>query len=189
MAPRKGASPFSRVKSPQLDPNKYWYVLSNKVFGERPPKYFCRKFSARFPEDLKIKRGDLQNEDGGPHEGKASSEDKIVASSCGVMAAFLRHAADSPLFKEEAFTTLKTFLNGLDLSILCEDGVDTGTHVAVSLTPVLKARANRRLVLPSPASSSGTVMLSQQEVDEDTGCFLPVTPPHSCPKISKKVRI
>ena len=52
MAPRKGTSPFSRVKSPQLDPNKHRFVLSNKVCGKRPPKYFGRKFPARFPEDI-----------------------------------------------------------------------------------------------------------------------------------------
>ena len=54
MAPRKGSSPFSRVKSPQLlDPSKTWYVLSDRVCGERPPRYFSRnKLPARFPEDI-----------------------------------------------------------------------------------------------------------------------------------------
>ena len=69
MAPRKGSSPFSRVKSPQLlDPRKTWYVLSNRVCGERPPKYFSRsKLPARFPEDIiRIKRSALQTVDGGP---------------------------------------------------------------------------------------------------------------------------
>ena len=98
MAPRKGSSPISRVKSPQLlDPRKTWYVLSNKVCGDRPSKYFSRnKLPARFPEDIvRIKRSALQTLDGGPFQGKASSEDEIVASSFGLIAIFLRHAPDS----------------------------------------------------------------------------------------------
>ena len=63
MAPRKGSSPFCRVENPQLfDSNKRWYVLSSKVCGERPPKYFSRnKFPARFPNDVvRVKRSDLE---------------------------------------------------------------------------------------------------------------------------------
>ena len=73
MAPRKRSSPFSRVKSPQLlDLRKTWNVLSDRVCGERPPKYFSRnKLSARFPEDIvRIKRNALQTVDGGPFNGK-----------------------------------------------------------------------------------------------------------------------
>ena len=89
MAPRKGTSPFSQVKSPQLDPNKHWLVLSNKVCGERPPKYFGKKFLARFPEDIvKIKRVDLQNKDVSSYQGKASSEDEIAASLFGLFCSF-----------------------------------------------------------------------------------------------------
>ena len=110
------------------------------------------------------------------------NKDEIAALSFGLIAVFLRHAADLLFIKEEAFNKLKTFLNGLDLSSLCQDEVSTGTHVAV--TPVLKAKANRHLVLPLPAPFSGPVL--QQEVDEDTSCFLPVTPPHSCPKLVKR---
>ena len=63
MAPKKGSSPFCRVENPQLlDSNKRWYVLSSKVCGERPPKYFSRnKFPARFPNDVvRVKRSDLR---------------------------------------------------------------------------------------------------------------------------------
>lgn len=43
MASRKGSSPFCRVENPQLlYSSKRWYVLSSKVCGERPPKYFSR---------------------------------------------------------------------------------------------------------------------------------------------------
>ena len=73
MAPRKGCSPFSQVKSPQLlDPRKTWNVLSNRLCGERPPKYFSRnKLPARFPEDIvRIKRSTLQTVDGSPFKGK-----------------------------------------------------------------------------------------------------------------------
>ena len=48
----------------------------------------------------------MQNKDGDPYQGKASSEDEIAASSFGLIAVFLRHAADSPFFKEEAFNKL-----------------------------------------------------------------------------------
>ena len=40
------------------------------------------------------KRSALQTVDGGPFQGKASSEDEIVASSFGLIATFLRHAPD-----------------------------------------------------------------------------------------------
>ena len=54
MAQRKGSKPFSRVKSRQLlDPRKTWNVLSSRVCGERPTKYFSRnKLPTRFPEDI-----------------------------------------------------------------------------------------------------------------------------------------
>ena len=177
MAPRKGASPFSRVKSAHLDPNKYWYVLSKKICGESPPKYFCQKFPARFSEEIvKIKRQDLKNEDGGPYKRKASSEDEIVASSLGIVAVFLRHSADSPIFKEEAFRALRNSLNGLDLSILCGDRSRvkaTGTdHEAASSAPFQRATTNRRLFsTPSP-----TLAPPSHQVVKDTGCSL-LTPP------------
>ena len=38
-----------------------------------------------------------------PFEGKASSEDEIVASSFGLIAIFFRHSPDSQLFQEENF--------------------------------------------------------------------------------------
>ena len=72
-AQRKGFSPFSRVKSPQLsDPRKTWNILSDSVCGERPPKYFSRnKLPARFRENIvRIKRSALQTVDGGPFKGK-----------------------------------------------------------------------------------------------------------------------
>lgn len=189
MAPRKGSSPFSRVKSPELlDSNKQWYVLSSGVCGERPPKYFDRnKFPGRFPDDIrKVKRSALQTVDGAAYQGKASSEDEIVASSFGLIATFLRHAPDSQLFKEETFERLKDFLNSLDLSVCEAETVGSLIHVAASSkssTPVraVKAPANRRLAMPLPSS----VELGQ-DVDEDTGCSL-LTPPSSCSKSPKKV--
>ena len=75
MAPKKGSSPFSRVESPQLlDSYKRWYSLSNKVCGDRPPKYFSRnRLPARYSDDiLSVKRSDLRTVDGAPLEGKAS---------------------------------------------------------------------------------------------------------------------
>ena len=69
MAPRKGSSPFSQVKSTLLlDPNKRWYVLSNLVCSERPSKYFSmNKLPSRFPEDfVRLKRSALQTVDGKP---------------------------------------------------------------------------------------------------------------------------
>ena len=110
MAPRKGSSSFCRVENPQLlDSNKRWYVLSSKVCGERPPKYFSRnKFPARFPNDVvRVKRSDLRTVDGAPYmyDGKASSEDEIVASSFDLIAIFLRHTPDSQFSQEETFET------------------------------------------------------------------------------------
>ena len=103
MALRKGSLPFPRVKSPQLlDPRKTWYVLSNRVCGDCPPKYFLRnKLPARFPEFIvRIKRSALQTLDGGPFQGKASSEDEIITSSFGLIAIFLCHAPVSQLFHD-----------------------------------------------------------------------------------------
>lgn len=190
MAPRKGSSPFSRVKSPLLDANKQWYVLNSSVCGDRPPKFLSRnKFPARFPDDFKrVKRSGIQTLDGGPFRGKASSEDEIVASSFGLIATFLRHATDSKVFEEEPFNRLKDFLNSLDLSFLSADhdgstavqSVDNLAHVVVS-TPVakVKTKASRRLAMPSPSSSHAL----QSAKDEDTGCSL-LTPPSTG---SKKV--
>ena len=187
MAPRKGSSPFSRVKSPQLlDPSKTWYVQSNRVCGERPPKYFSRdKLPARFPEDIvRIKRSALETVDGGPFQGKASTEDEIVASSFGLIAIFLRHAPDSQLFQEDVFERLRCFLNSLDLSVCedaCEDQViGTSTEVAASTSTPQKTPANRRLQMPS-----STDVLAHQADDDDSGCFL-LTPPSS---FSKKVSL
>ena len=68
MAPRKGCSPFSRVKSPELDSNKQWYVLNASICGDRPPKFYSgNKFPARFPDDFKrVQRSGLQTLDGAP---------------------------------------------------------------------------------------------------------------------------
>ena len=180
MAPRKGFSPFSQVKSPLfLDPNKTWYVLSNKVCGERPAKYFGRnKLPARFPDDfVRLRRNALQTVNGESYQGKASSEDEIVASSFGIIATFLRHAHDSPFFQEEIFEQLRAFLNSLDLGVLGETEAVGTSNPAVS-TAVMKTPTNRRLQLSG--SSSAT---SPQEMDEDIGCSL-LTPPSSSKKVS-----
>ena len=183
MAPRKGSSPFSWVKSPQLlDPRKTWYVLSNKVCGNRPPKYFSRnKLPARFPEDIvRIKRSALQTFDGGSFQGKASSEDEIVASSFGLIAIFLRHAPDSQLFHDDIFERLRCFLNSLDLSVCEDQAIGMSTEVATSTSTPLKTPASRRLQMPS-----STDVLSHQVDDDDSGCLL-LTPPSS---FSKKVSL
>ena len=178
MAPRKGSSPFSRVESPLLlDPEKKWYVLSSKVCGESAAKYFSRnKLPARFPDDIvRVKRSALRTVDGDTFEGKASSEDEIVASSFGMIAIFLRHSPDSGVFKENAFERLRDYLNCLDLSVLSQEEQEQAdvafTNVARNVTPVVKT--NRRLEMP-PTS---TVVYSER-MDEDTGCFL-LTPPKS----------
>ena len=83
MAQRKGPKPFSRVKSPQLlDPRKTWNVLSNRVCGERPTKYFSRnKLPTRFPED---KRSALHSDSRWRSvQGKASSEDETFLVNLG----------------------------------------------------------------------------------------------------------
>ena len=177
MAPRKGFSPFSRVQSPQsLDPSKKWYVLSNRVCGDRPPKYFAKsKLPARFPDEfVRVKRSALRTIDGSPFQGKASSEDEIVSSSFGLIAVFLRHKPDSPLYHDEIFERLRGFLNSLDLSVCEDEIIDTSNHVATSTSTLMKTPTNRRLQMPV----SSTNVLSHQ-VDNDTGCFLP-TPPNSC---------
>ena len=143
MAPRKGSSPFSQVKSPLLlDPNKTWYVLSNKVCGDRPPKYFSRnKLPARFPEDfIHLRRSALETVDGKPYQGKASSEDEIVASF-GLILTFLRHAYDSQFFHEEIFEQLRGFLNS---SVLGESQAISANNPPVS-NAVMKTPTNRRL--------------------------------------------
>ena len=57
------------------------------------------------------KRSALQTVDGGPFQGRASSEDEIVASSFGLIATFLRHAPDSQLFQEDIFEQLRGYLH------------------------------------------------------------------------------
>ena len=76
MAQRKSSKPFSRVKSRQLlDPRKTWNVLSNRVCGERPTKYFSRnKLPTRFAEDIAKCTTDGRWRS---VQGKASSEDEI----------------------------------------------------------------------------------------------------------------
>ena len=180
MAPRKGSSPFSQVKSPLLlDPNKAWYVLSNKVCGDHPPKYFLRnKLPARFPEDfIRLRQSALETVDGKPYQGKASSEDEIVASSFGLILTFLRHAHDSQFFHEDIFEQLRGFLNSLDLSVLGESQAVGANNPPVS-NAVMKTPTNRHLQLSGPSSAT-----SPQEMDEDIGCLL-LTPPSSSKKVS-----
>ena len=126
------------------------------------------KLPARFPGHIvRInKRSALQTVDGGPFQGKASSEDEIVASSFGLIATFLRHAPDSQLFQEDIFEQLRCFLNSLDLSVCEDQAIGTSTQVATR-TP-----ANRRSQMPL-----STHVLSHQ-VDDNSGCFL-LTPPSS----------
>lgn len=151
-----------------LDPRKTWNVLSNRICGERPTKYFSRnKLPTRFAEDIvRIKRNALQTVDGGPFKGKRLQ--KMKSSSFGLIAIFLRHAPDSKLFHGNIFERLRCFLNSLDLSV-CEDqaiGTSTEGYSEITATP-LKTPANRRLQMPS-----STDVLSHQVDDDDTGCFL-----------------
>ena len=79
MAPKKGSSPFSRVESPQLldSYKRNNNSLSNKVCGDRPPKYFSRnRLPVRYSDDIfSVKRSDLRTVDGAPLE-----DYEIVAS-------------------------------------------------------------------------------------------------------------
>ena len=73
-----------------------------------------------------------------------------MASSFGLIAIFFRHSPDSQLFQEENLK-VGDFLNDLDLSVLSQEQADGArTHVDVSLTPVVKATANRWLEIPLP---------------------------------------
>ena len=71
-----------------------------------------------------------------------------MASSFGLIAIFLRHSPDSQLFQGENLK-VGDFLNDLDLSVLSQEQAD-GARTHVSLTPVVKATANRWLVIPLP---------------------------------------
>ena len=146
-------------------------------------KYFSRnKLPAHFPQDIvRIKRSALETVDGGPFQGKASSEDEIVASSFGSIAIFLRHAPDSQLFQEDVFDQLRCFLNSLDLSICEDQAISTSTEVATSTSTPQKTPANCRLQMPL----STDVLTHQADDDDDSGCFL-LTPPSS---LSKKVSL
>ena len=133
-AQRKGSKPFSWVKSRQLlDPRKTWNVLSNRVCGERPTKYFSRnKLPTRFPEDIvRIKRSALQTVDGGPFMGKRLQ--KMKSSSFGLIAIFLRHAPDSQLFHGNIFERLRCFINSLDLSVCEDQAIGTSKGILKSL--------------------------------------------------------
>ena len=136
MAQRKGSKLFSRVKSRQLlDPRKTWNILSNRICGERPTKYFSRnKLPTRFPEDIVriiIKRSALQTVDGGPFKGKRLQ--KMKPSSFGLIAVFLRHAPDSQLFHDNTFERLRCFLNSLDLSVCEDQAIGTSKGILKSL--------------------------------------------------------
>jgi len=89
----------------------------------------------------------------------------------------------SQLFQEEIFErSRRDFLNDLDLSALSQEEADGApARVDMSLTPVVKATANRCLEMPLLSS-----VVSLQHVEEDTGrqAFL-LTPPRSN---EKKVR-
>ena len=74
-----------------------------------------------------------------------------MVSSFGLIAIFLRHSPDSQSFQEENFERLGDFLNDLDLEVLSQEQADGArTHVDVSLTPAVKATANRWLEMPLP---------------------------------------
>jgi len=99
----------------------------------------------------------------------------VVSSSgfIGLIAIFLHHSSNSQLFQEEIFERLRRdFLNDLDLSVLSQEQADFA-RVDMSLTPVVKATANRWLEMPLLSS-----VVSLQHVDEDTGCVL-LTPQRS----------
>ena len=127
-----------------------------------------------------MKHSALRTQDGALYDGKTSSDDEIVASSSGIIAIFLRHLPDSPTF-QEAFNSLKRFLNSLDLGVLCEVHADDTQDAHMVKTPVVreKAIASRQLEMLSPTSKS----LPSERVDQDTGCFL-LTPPSSNKKVS-----
>ena len=128
-----------------------------------------------------MKRSALRTQDGALNDGKASSGDEMVASSFGIIAIFLRHLPDSPIFQEEAFNSLKGFLNSLDLGVLCEVQADDTQDAHMVKTPVVreKAIASRRLKMPHSSSKSPP----SECADQDTGCFL-LTPPSSNKKVS-----
>jgi len=79
------------------------------------------------------------------------------------------------IYQEEIFERLgRDFLNDRDLSVLSQEQADGAlARVDMSLTPVVKATANRWLQMSMLSS-----VVSLQHVDEDTGCFL-LTPPRS----------
>ena len=58
----------------------------------------------------------LQGLDGAQVSRKTSSQEEIVASSFGLIGAFLRHATESKSFEEEPFNRLKDFLNVLNFT-------------------------------------------------------------------------
>ena len=118
------------------------------------------------------KRSALQTVDGGPFQGKASSEDEIVASSFGLIATFLRHAPD-------IFEQLRCFLNSLDLNVCEDQAIGTSTEVATSTSTPLRSPANRRSQMPSSTN------VRSHQVDDNSGCFL-LTPPSS---FFEKVRL
>ena len=146
--------PFSLVRSPQLlDESKHWFVFRNRVCGERPLKYFAKsKLSSPFPQDIvKVKRSPLRIQNGALYDNKSSSDDKIMASSFGIIVIFLRHSPDSPIFKEEAFDSLQGSLNSLDLVVLCKVEASTAydAHAHMVKTRRLESRSLKSKSPPS----------------------------------------
>lgn len=88
--------------------------------------------------------------DGAPFEGKASTADKIVTSSFGLIVVFLRHTPDSPLYQDELFERLREFLNSLDLSLCRDQVIGAGW-----LTP-----PNCRLKMPLSSHIKWTMILA-----------------------------
>ena len=141
MAPRKGFSPFTRVISPELNPQLNWYILCSRVCGSTPTQYYKRSpVVASFPGDFQtIDSAHIRLQDGRHPNKKSSNATEIVCSSFGLITTLLRRSSSE---SSELISQLRDLLNIVDLSNI---SVDEGKEREANKRP----RASRRLEMPT----------------------------------------
>ena len=102
-----------------------------------------------------VKRATLRLADEAMFDGKAVSDFEVVASSFGLLAVLFRQQAQKSSFqKDQRFSRLKEFLNGLDFSALSieRETITRGTPFPPT-TPSKdkhRPRVARKLSMPGP---------------------------------------
>ena len=160
MTLRKGCSPLTRIISDELlSLERNWYVLTTSICGGSTPRQYFLKTSVVqiFPDEFKtMKRATLRLANEAMFDGKAVLDFEVVASSFGLLAVLFRQQAQKNSFhKDQRFSRLKEFLNGLDFSaLLVEHETFTRGTPFPQTTPSTKdqhrPRIAQKLTMPAP---------------------------------------